>query len=83
MCSYALFTHCSFERNKRKYFDWGEDPTRKFFANLKGQATEKISSERNRMLPLTNEGKKAYQKQKFVTFSKKDFIDEFPHDEDN
>ena len=65
MCSYALFTHCSFERNKRKYFDRGEDPTRNFFANLKGQATEKNSSERNRMLPLTNEGKTAYQKQQF------------------
>ena len=71
---YWLFTHCSFEKTKKKldyYRD--EDCMKKFCLDLREHAIKLIIYEKKKMIPLTNKEEKNYNKQKICYIYKKEF----------
>ena len=63
--AYSLVACCSFDKskNERKYYR-GEDCREMFCNDLENQAMKIIIYEKKGMIPLTNEEKESYEKQK-------------------
>ena len=55
---YSLFTHCSFDKSKKKLNHYrGKDCMKKFCKDLREHATKIIKYEKKKMMPLTTEEK--------------------------
>ena len=51
---YSIFTHCSFDKSKNKLnYYRGEDCMKKFYKDLREDATKIINYEKKDMIPLT------------------------------
>ena len=74
------FPQCSFDATKNKLDCYrGKDCMKRFCKDLKVHATERISYEKNKMIPLTDEQNKSYEKQKVCYICK----EEYRTDDDN
>ena len=51
-----------------------KDFMERFCRNLKEHATRIINYEKKEMIPLTDKKDKSYEKQKFVTYAKKNLV---------
>ena len=72
---YSLFTHCSFneERKKLSYYR-GEDCMKKFCKDLRKHATKIIDCENKEKIPLTKKEEKKHDKKKVCYIWKKDLL---------
>ena len=72
---YSLFTHCSFDNSKNKLnYYRGEDFMKKFGKDLRTHATKKINYENKKMISLTIKEEIYHNKQKYVTYAKRNLI---------
>ena len=71
---YSLFTHCSFDQTKNKLDHYrGKDCMKKSCKDLREHATEIISYEKKKMIPLTMKEKIHYNEQEICYTCKKEF----------
>ena len=72
---YSIFTHCSFDKSKNKLnYYRGKDCMKKFSKDLREHASKIIDYEKKKMIPLTTEEKIYHNKQKYVTYVKKNLV---------
>ena len=72
---YSIFTHCSFDKSKNKLNHYrGKDCMKKFCKDLREHASKIIDYEKKKMIPLTTEEKIYYNKQKYVSYVKKNLV---------
>ena len=71
---YAIFTHCSFDKSKRKLnYYRGEDCMTKFCKDLREHATKIINYEKKDMITLTKKEEENYNNQKVCYICEKEF----------
>ena len=71
---YSIFTHCSFDKSKKKLnYYRGEYCMKKFCKDLREHATKIINCEKKDMTPLTKEEEENYNNQKVCYICKKEF----------
>ena len=82
---YSLNTHCPFDSGKSKHdFCRGADCIKKFCADLRKHATERINYQEKERLPLTDKGIDSHHNKKFYHISKMKFHDvNDSHDSDD
>ena len=73
--SYSIFAHCSFDKSKNKLnYYRGKDCMKKFSKDLREHASKITGYEKKKMIPLTTEEKIYHNKQKYVTYVKKNLV---------
>ena len=71
---YSRVTCCSFDKSKTEWnYYRGKDSMEKFCKDLRDQAMKIINYEKKEIIPLTNEEKESYEKQKVCYICKKEF----------
>ena len=71
---YSWVICCSFDKSKTEWNHYrGKDCMEKFCKGLKDQAMKIINYEKKEMIPLTNEEKESYEKQKVCYICEKEF----------
>ena len=71
---YSWITCCSFGASKKeRSYNREKDCMERFSKDLKNQAIKLINYEKKEMIPLTNDEKKSYEKQKVCYICKKEF----------
>ena len=66
---YSIFTSCSFDESKNKiHYYRGDDCMKEFCKDLRDHTMKIVNYEKKRMVPLTTEEKRHYNKQKNVLY---------------